>query len=106
MRAAGISTFPLELGSLASLEALQLEGCPLEGELGRVYEHTPLALVALHCQRTRELVLAHMGLQQVGGAAGRPTDRLPAGAALLRRQRRPRGWPRCACRRFRSSWLR
>ncbi len=64
---AGISSFPAALGRLAALEALQLEGCPLERPLAQIYARNPLLLVPLHAASTTSLDLPHIGLDTVGG---------------------------------------
>jgi hypothetical protein len=62
---AGISSFPEALGRLAALEALQLEGCPLEQPLAQIYAKSPLLLVPLHAPSSTSLDLGHIGLDTV-----------------------------------------
>ena len=79
-----MATLPHAVGALAQLEALQLEGCPLQAPLDLLYAHDPLLLVALHDERRTELDLSHVGLTEV--RVGKGGHSCPACPSLRARE--------------------
>jgi len=61
----GVSRFPVGLGELRQLEALQAEGCQLVQPFASMYAKDPLMLVKVHDVLNQTLDLSELELEQV-----------------------------------------